>query len=76
MTKKLICLAMAAMMIFTGCRGAEAPAESAPASTPASSTGEAPAESAPAATENFKIGIITGTASQGDEEITQANKMI
>lgn len=75
MTKKLICLAMAAMMIFTGCRGAEAPAESAPASTPASSTGEAPAESAPAATENFKIGIITGTASQGDEEITQANKM-
>ena len=47
MTKKLICLAMAAMMIFTGCRGAEAPAESAPASTPASSTGEAPAESLP-----------------------------
>lgn len=75
MTKKLICLAMAAMMIFTGCRGAEAPAESAPASNPASSTGEVPAESAPAATENFKIGIITGTASQGDEEITQANKM-
>lgn len=26
-------------------------------------------------TENFKIGIITGTATQGDEEITQANKM-
>ena len=25
--------------------------------------------------EPFKIGIITGTASQGDEEITQANKM-
>ena len=39
MTKKLICLAMAAMMIFTGCRGAEAPAESAPASTPASKVG-------------------------------------
>lgn len=26
-------------------------------------------------TDNFKIGIITGTASQGDEEITQANTM-
>ena len=26
-------------------------------------------------TENFKIGILTGTASQGDEEITQANEM-
>jgi hypothetical protein len=35
---------------------------------------EATAETeAPAA--NFKIGIITGTASQGDEEITQAGKM-
>ena len=71
MTKKLLCLAMAAMMIFAGCRGAEAPAEPASGSTPASSTGEAPAESGP----DFKIGIITGTASQGDEEITQANKM-
>ena len=71
MTKKLICLALATLMVLTGCRGAgsAAPQESS----------QAPAETASVPAEgegvDFKIGIITGTASQGDEEITQANKM-
>lgn len=69
MTKKLICLALATLMVLTGCRGASAPAPQESESAPAASS-EAPAEGP-----DFKIGIITGTASQGDEEITQANKM-
>ena len=89
MKKRLLSLTLAAAMTLSlaGCRSA-APAETtaaseaattaAPADTTAAPAGdaetEAPGEAeAPAA--NFKIGIITGTASQGDEEITQAGKM-
>lgn len=36
---------------------------------------EGASEAETASAGDFKIGIITGTASQGDEEITQANKM-
>lgn len=81
MKKRLLSAALAAMVVFSsaGCRSAE------PAATPAATTAE-PAESASAddtagetaaaaAAANYKIGIITGTASQGDEEITQATKM-
>ena len=81
MKRRLMCLALAALMTISaaGCRGSEPAASSSAPEAPAASS-EAPAESsgseAPAApAENFKIGIITGTASQGDEEITQANKM-
>ena len=81
MKRRLMCLALAALMTISaaGCRGSEPAASSSAPAAPAASS-EAPAESsgseAPAApAENFKIGIITGTASQGDEEITQANKM-
>ncbi len=81
MKGRLMCLALAALMTISaaGCRGSEPAASSSAPEAPAASS-EAPAESsgseAPAApAENFKIGIITGTASQGDEEITQANKM-
>ena len=90
MKKRLLSLSLAAAMVFSlaGCRGA-APAESSSAA-PAETTTAAAADGAEdttaaegdsAETEaaapagNFKIGIITGTASQGDEEITQANKM-
>ena len=81
MKRRLMCLALAALMTISaaGCRGSEPAASSSAPEAPAASS-EAPAESsgseAPVApAENFKIGIITGTASQGDEEITQANKM-
>ena len=87
MKKRLVSFALAAAMIastLAGCRGAEQATE-APETTTAQAAeagdeteGEAAAEGAEGeaqATENFKIGIITGTASQGDEEITQANKM-
>ncbi len=80
MRKRLVSLTLAAAMVFsmTGCRSAEPAATQAPAATTAAAAeAESKAEegetTAPA--ENFKIGIITGTASQGDEEITQANKM-
>ena len=78
MKRRLMCLALAALMTISaaGCRGSEPAASSSAPAAPAASS-EAPAESSgsEAPAENFKIGIITGTASQGDEEITQANKM-
>lgn len=81
MKKRLLSLTLAATMALSlaGCRGAEpAATTAAPTETVATTAaeGETAAEAettAPA--EDFKIGIITGTASQGDEEITQANKM-
>ena len=89
MKKRLLSLTLAAAMTLSlaGCRSA-APAETtaaaetttgaAAAETTTAAAGDAQTE-APAETEapagNFKIGIITGTASQGDEEITQAGKM-
>ncbi len=76
MKKRLLSLTMAAAMVLSlaGCRGAE-PAETTAAATEAAVTEAAAEGEAEAAVEPFKIGIITGTASQGDEEITQANKM-
>ena len=77
MKKRILSLVLAVLMVLavTGCRGADPAPSNDPAptspSTPANSGG-ANNEPAPA---NYKIGIITGTASQGDEEITQANKM-
>lgn len=81
MKKRLLSLTMAAAMVLsmTGCRGAEPAATTAaaePTATEAAKEDGAATEAATeAAAESFKIGIITGTASQGDEEITQANKM-
>jgi len=85
MKKRFLSLAMAAAMVLSlaGCRGAEPAATTAAPATEAATTAAA-GESAEGAetkaeeqkeAEPFKIGIITGTASQGDEEITQANKM-
>ncbi len=83
MKKRLLSLTLAAAMAFSvvGCRSAEpAPTEAAAteAATTAAQTAAAEGESTAEAEEpaaDFKIGVITGTASQGDEEITQANKM-
>lgn len=84
MKKRFLSLTMAAVMALSlaGCRGSEpAATTAAPAAeaTTAAEAGESKAEGGEAteaaAPEKFKIGIITGTASQGDEEITQANKM-
>jgi len=81
MKKRLLSLTLAATMALSlaGCRGAE-PAATTAASTETVATTAAEGETAAEAettapAEDFKIGIITGTASQGDEEITQANKM-
>lgn len=84
MKKRFLSLTMAAAMVLSlaGCRGAEPAATTAAPATEAATT--AAGESAEGAetkaeeqkeAEPFKIGILTGTASQGDEEITQANKM-
>lgn len=85
MKKRFLSLTMAATMVLSlaGCRGAEPAATTAAPATEAATTAAA-GESAEGAetkaeeqkeAEPFKIGILTGTASQGDEEITQANKM-
>lgn len=77
------------MSSLVGCRSAAPAPETTPAPAPSSAAaeeksdaGEASEESSEAAEAatiavggEFKIGVITGTASQGDEEITQANKM-
>lgn len=88
MKKRLLSLTLAAAMTLSlaGCCGNATADTTAAADTAATTAAaetttaagdqetEATAETeAPAA--NFKIGIITGTASQGDEEITQAGKM-
>lgn len=72
MKKRLLCLVLAGVMTLSlaACRGNEKPAET----KKTAETGETTAEST-AKTGDYKIGIITGTASQGDEEITQATKM-
>ena len=84
MKKRFLSLTLAAAMALSlaGCRGAEPAATTAAPATEAATT--AAGESAEGAetqaeeqkeAEPFKIGIITGTASQGDDEINQANKM-
>lgn len=84
MKKRFLSLTLAAAMVMSlaGCRSAEpaattaAPASEATTATPADGEKkEGASEAETASAEDFKIGIITGTASQGDEEITQANKM-
>jgi len=82
MKKRLLSTALAAMMVFSlaGCRSAApAPTQAPTTAAQAESTaaGDTAGETAAAtdAAANYKIGIITGTASQGDEEITQAKMM-
>lgn len=84
MKKKFLSLTLAAAMVFSlaGCRGADTTTATTAAGGTDTTTaagnagaGESTEASTAAPAGNFKIGIITGTASQGDEEITQANKM-
>lgn len=85
MSKKLLCLVMAVLMLFAaGCRTADStPAsQAAPESSdtqPAETNpqdGESEPAGEPAGAEPYKIGIITGTVSQGEEEFQAAQKML
>jgi predicted small lipoprotein YifL len=66
MSKRIISLMLALTMVLSlaGCRSA------APAPAPAPAPAEAPVA------ENYKIGIITGTVSQGEEEYQAAQNMV
>ncbi len=82
MKKKLIALflvlvmSLSLAMNLTGCRSADNGGGNASnGNSGAENTGAEDAGNTVETSENFKIGIITGTASQGDEEITQANTM-
>ena len=80
--KKLICTLLALCMVLSlvACGGTkEEPKAEEPAApveeAPEAAAEAAPEAAAPEATGNYKIAILTGTASQGDEEITAANKL-
>ena len=73
--KKIISLLLALVMTVSlvACSSASAPAEEAPAATEeVAATEEATTEEASA---DYKIGIITGTVSQGEEEYQAAQNM-
>lgn len=78
MKKRLISLLLVATMAISliGCRSTDSTdtttedTQNTTDTTDTTETGDAEEE-----TGSFKIGIMTGTATQGDEEITQANKM-
>lgn len=79
MSKRFICFALALIMVLTlvGCRSS-APAQ-APEPTPAPDTAKAPdtpPTAEPPKEEDYKIGIITGTVSQGEEEYQAAQNML
>ncbi len=83
MTKRVICFALILAFVFAmvGCRSTTAaPAAAEPAAAPAAEApaeeAAAPAAEAPAAVEDYKIGIITGTVSQGEEEYQEAQNML
>ena len=71
MVKRLLSLLLAIVMVFTlvACRSTD---------TPASTPAETPATETPVAEEagDYKIGIITGTVSQGEEEYQAAQNMV
>lgn len=74
--KRLLALTLALVMVLSlaACGGQEAPAAEAPAEAPAEEAAEAPAtEPEPEAT--YKIGVMTGTVSQGEEEFRAAENM-
>lgn len=74
--KRFLALAMAFIMLFTfvACRSAETPAAT---PEPAPDNSGTPAAETPAPSEDpdYKIGIITGTVSQGEEEYQAAQNM-
>ena len=74
--KKFLSLLMifALLLSLAACGGGSAPAEETPAEETSS---EAPAEETPAETSGlgYKIGVVTGTVSQGEEEYRAAEKV-
>lgn len=76
MSKRILALLLAVLMLtvaVAGCRGGETPATTEePAETEEPAT---EGEEAPAGDGNYRIGIITGTVSQGEEEFQAAEKM-
>lgn len=76
MMKRLICFVLVLAMVLTlvGCRGSKTTV-STPEVTPAETTEEDSATEGESATADYKIGIITGTVSQGEEEYQAAQKM-
>lgn len=77
MRRRILCLALAAVMLtgITGCRGNDGGASSGTPGNISSDASGSGGSSTGTETSNYKIGIITGTVSQGDEQITQANRM-
>lgn len=71
---KVLVMALAMILTFTGCRTA-APATT-PAPAPAPSATPAPAETPAPVANDYKIGVITGTVSQGEEEYQAAQAMV
>ena len=75
MLKKLCCVLLVAMLVFTGCRAqAPAPAPATPAPAPAAPA--APTDDPADENEGWIIGIMTGTVSQGEEEFMAGQKML
>lgn len=77
--KKILSIMLALLLVvgLASCRGAEAPAEPVaeePAATETETTTDEPVEVE--VDEDYKIGIITGTVSQGEEEYQAAQNMV
>src|SRR5690554_6202991 len=71
--KKSISLLLAMLMMLSLVVGCASPAQE-PAEAPAETPAETPAEE-PAAAEGYKIGVMTGTVSQGEEEFRAGENM-
>ncbi len=78
MTKKLICLVLALVMVVAafGCRQAEPAVEENPAAEETTTEEEVTEEEVVDEGAAYKIGIITGTVSQGEEEYQAAQQMV
>lgn len=76
--KKVLAVLFAALMLFSfaACRTAEPAATSDPAASGSGASSVAGSDASNAEVEPYKIGIITGTVSQGEEEFQAAQKMI
>ena len=69
----LLAVVLTMAMLLGACRTAAPAATQAPAAEPTKAEAAQPAQPAqPAVAEDFKIGILTGTVSQGEEEFNEA----
>ncbi len=76
MTKRILALLLAVVMVFTlaACRGNE-PTTTSAAATESTTSGTTSGSKTGGETGKYKIGIITGTVSQGEEEFQAAEEM-